>query len=87
MCSAFAPAPPAAGGVCPDAGGVLVPGVSWCRGAPLLGGVASLARRQGCGFAAPLGGDFLRYVSDFLRYISFLIFWIIADNLLPLGKI
>lgn len=56
MCSAFAPAPPAAGGVCPDAGGV-----------PPAGGVASLARRQGCGFAAPLGGDFLRYVSDFLR--------------------
>ena len=51
------------------------------------GGVASLARRQGCGFAAPLGGDFLRYFCDFLRYISSFIFWIIADNLLPLGKI
>lgn len=90
MCSAFAPAPPAAGGcalmpgVRPDAGGA-----PWCRkgAASLLGGVASLARRMGCGSAAPLGGDFLRYIGDFLRYIFSLIFWIIADNLLPLGKI
>ena len=78
MCSAFAPAPPAAGGA-----------VSWCPGgaASLLGGVASLARRLGCGFAAPLGCDFLRYIGDFLRYISTSFFWIIADNLLPLDMI
>ena len=46
----------------------------------MLGGVASLARRLGCGFAAPFRGDFLRYIGDFLRYISTSIFWIIADN-------
>ena len=80
MCSAFAPARPAAGGGCalmpgvrPAAGGcALKPGCAWCQGvlvpgcAP-AGGVASLARRQGCGFAAPFGGVFLRYISDFLR--------------------
>lgn len=77
MCSAFAPALPAAGGcgVLIPGCGILVPGVlrpCW--------GVASLARRQGCGSAAPFGGDFLLYISDFLRYISTYIFWIIADN-------
>ena len=72
----FRPCAPCCRGVCPEAG--------VC---PPAGGVASLARRQGCGFAAPLVGDFLRYISDFLRYISPSIFWIIADNLLPLGMI
>lgn len=95
----FRPCAPCCRGVCPDAGSVVVPGVSWCRECPgagvlpeaggehLLGVLRRWRAARGGGFAAPLGCDFLRYISDFLRYISLPVFWIIVDNLLPLGMI
>jgi len=55
--------------------------------APLLGVLRRWRAARGAASPPLLVVIFLRYISDFLRYISFLIFWIIADNLLPLGKI